>query len=336
MANCRWSLRSSVLHRGAPPWRLGMRLTVKVFSTRVPGITPNMARYQTDRRDGGNEGAGITFIVPCLDEEPEILVLTVRRLRETAIAANWDHEIIVVDDASRRRSYDEAALGGARLVRHTVTRGYGAALSTGLRKARFPWIGIIDADGTYPVERFGEMLGLTRDFEMIVGARGWGYIHWLRRIPKRCLTWLASFLADYPIPDLNSGMRVFRREIYDEHRRIYPDRFSFSSTLTMVSLTSGFETRFLDIEYFERVGRSSIHPLKDPFRFGYQLLRLSLYFRPLRFFIPLSAVIGALAVARGLRDLSLNNHFGGLTLVLFFMAFQVFFFGLIAEIINKK
>jgi hypothetical protein len=104
----------------------------------------------------------------------------------------------------------------------------------------------------------------------------------------------------------------------------------------MVSLTSGYETCFLGIGYAKRVGRSSIHPLKDPLRFGYQLLRLSLYFRPLRFFVPLSGLIGLLAVARGLRDLMLNNHFGGLTLVLFFMAFQVFFFGLIAEIINKK
>jgi glycosyltransferase involved in cell wall biosynthesis len=295
-----------------------------------------MALNETERPDGGSEGRGVSFIVPCLNEAPEVLQRTVSRLRGTAAAAGWACEVIVVDDASDRASYDGSTLGGATLLRHKANRGYGAALSTGLRNARHAWIGIIDADGTYPVERFGEMLRLTPEFQMVVGARGWRDIHWLRRIPKRCLTGLASFLADKAIPDLNSGMRVFHRGIYDDHRRIYPDRFSFSSTLTMVALTSGYEVCFLGIEYFERVGRSSIHPLKDPVRFGYQLLRLSLYFRPLRFFIPLSAIIGALAVARGLRDLSLNNHFGGLTLVLFFMAFQVFFFGLIAEIINKK
>ena len=295
-----------------------------------------MAPDQPDRRDAGDESHGVTFIVPCFDEEPEVLLRIVARLGETAAAAQWAHEIIVVDDGSTRRAYDEAALGGARLVRHKENHGYGASLSTGLRHAKFPWIGIIDADGTYPVERFAEMLRLTNDYQMIIGARRWDDIHWLRRIPKRCLTRLASFLADHAIPDLNSGMRVFNREIYDGHRRIYPDRFSFSSTLTMVSLTSGYETCFIEIDYRERVGRSSIHPVKDPLRFGYQLTRLSLYFRPLRFFVPLSGLIGVLAVARGLRDLMLNDHFGGLTLVLFFMAFQVFFFGLIAEIINKK
>ncbi len=295
-----------------------------------------MARDQPDRQDASDEGREVTFIVPCFNEEPEVLRRTVSRLKEAAGEAQWTCEVIVVDDASTRYHYDEAAQEGVRLVRHKENRGYGAALATGLRSARFWWIGIVDADGTYPVERFGEMLRLTVDYQMIIGTRAWRDIHWIRRIPKRALTCLASFLADHAIPDLNSGMRIFRREIYDGFRRIYPDRFSFSSTLTMVSLTNGYETCFVDINYFERIGRSSIHPLKDPVRFGYQLLRLSLYFRPLRFFAPLSLLIGLSAVARGLRDLVLNNHFGGFTLVLFFMAFQVFFFGLIAEIINKK
>jgi glycosyltransferase involved in cell wall biosynthesis len=295
-----------------------------------------MPSNQSERQDGGIERRGVSFIIPCFNEDPEVLSLTVARVAGAAAAAQWEHEVIVVDDASGRAAYDEAGLAGARLVRHRVNRGYGASLATGLRHARFPWIGIIDADGTYPAEKFREMLGLTPDYQMIIGARSWDDIHWLRRIPKRCLTLLAGFLASHSIPDLNSGMRIFNRGIYDSHWRVFPDRFSFSSTLTMVSLTYGYEVCFMGIDYFKRVGRSSIHPLKDPVRFGYQLLRLSLYFRPLRFFLPLSFLVGALAVARGLRDLMLNDHFGGLTLVLFFMAFQVFFFGLIAEIINKK
>jgi glycosyltransferase involved in cell wall biosynthesis len=295
-----------------------------------------MTSNQTGCREAPHQAQGVTFIIPCFNEEPATLARTLERLREGANVSGWAHEILVVDDASTRFAYNEGDLGGGRLIRHKKNRGYGAALSTGLRHATFEWIGIIDADGTYPGEKFAEMLRLAEEYDMIIGARPWGQINWLRRIPKRFLTWLASFLADFPIPDLNSGMRLFRRKIYDDKRRLYPERFSFSSTLTMVSLTGDYETCFLDIEYLERVGRSSIHPLKDPLRFGYQLLRLSLYFRPLRFFIPLAGVIGVLAVARGLRDLSLTNHFGGLTLVLVFMAFQVFFFGLIAEVISKK
>ena len=147
---------------------------------------------------------------------------------------------------------------------------------------------------------------------------------------------LVSFLADYQIPDLNSGMRLFKKEIVEKYLRIFPMGFSFTSTLTMICLTNIYDLKFVDIPYYQRVDNSHISPLKDTARFFSQILRLALYFRPLRFFMPLTGVIATCAVLRGIRDIWVTNHFGGLTLVLFFMAFQVFFFGLIAEIINKK
>jgi glycosyltransferase involved in cell wall biosynthesis len=294
-----------------------------------------MASTLTER-GAADEPHGVSFVIPCFNEHPDVLLAAVDRVMKSGADAGWEHEVIVVDDGSSKFSYEATALGGARLVRHRVNRGYGASLATGIRSARFPWIGIIDADGTYPAGRFPEMLALTTDYQMIIGARNWDDIAFLRRIPKRILTWLAGYLANHSIPDLNSGMRIFHRDLYDSYRRIYPDRFSFSSTLTMVGLTGLYEVKFLPIDYFKRQGSSTIHPIKDPIRFGYQLLRLTLYFRPLRIFLPLSGLIGILACARGYRDYMLNDHFGGLTLVLCFMSFQVFFFGLIAEIINKK
>src|ERR1700690_3634977 len=131
-------------------------------------MEPNPSDPSNDRVvDLGSRG--ISFIVPCFNEQPEVLLKTVVRLREAASAAGWAHEIIVVDDASTACAYDAASLPGAALLRHRTNRGYGASLATGLRQAKFPWIGIVDADGTYPVERFAEMLRLTGDYQMIVG-----------------------------------------------------------------------------------------------------------------------------------------------------------------------
>ena len=265
-----------------------------------------------------------------------MLAITTARIRAAGLASGIAFEIIVVDDSSTKYQYGDSDANGAIIVRHRINRGYGSALATGIKHATYRWIGIVDADSTYPIESFREMLSLMPKYQMVIGARSWKDINWLRRVPKRVLTSLASFLACRKIPDLNSGMRVFDREIYERFPRIYPERFSFSSTLTMVSLTNAYDVCFLDIHYFQRRGKSSIHPIKDPIRFSYQLLRLSLYFRPLRFFIPLGLIVGALASGRGLRDLLVVQHFGGLTIMLFFMTFQIFLFGLIAEIINKK
>ena len=171
---------------------------------------------------------------------------------------------------------------------------------------------------------------------MVIGARRWKEISPLRRPAKMVLTAVASYLSNHKIPDLNSGMRVFHRRIYDENWRIYPEKFSFSSTLTMAALTHLHDVKFETIKYKKRIGTSFISPVRDTLRFFYQLMRLSLYFRPLRVFIPLSGVLTILALSRGIRDYLLTGALGGVTLILFFMAFQVFFFGLIAEIINKK
>src|SRR5271165_2652249 len=105
-----------------------------------------MAPKQQSHQNADDESRGVTFIVPCFNEQPDLLLRTVTRLRETATAAQWKHEIIIVDDSSNRYVYDKTVLGDAQLVRHKENRGYGAALSTGLRFARFLWIGIIDAD----------------------------------------------------------------------------------------------------------------------------------------------------------------------------------------------
>lgn len=280
----------------------------------------------------------ISFVIPCYNESEQVIHQIIVKLH--ILAAQHpevaSYEVILVDDGSTRTDFKVLPAGQFRLIQHKRNRGYGASLKTGIKHARYEWIGILDGDNTYRIEDFALLLPDTRDFDMVIGARPWEQIEWVRRPAKRLITWFASYLADYRIPDLNSGMRLFRRELVENHRRIYPDKFSFSSTLTMVGLTQLYEVKFRKIRYDERVGRSNIHPIKDPARFVTQLFRLAMYFRPLRIFIPLSALLFVLAIARGTRDVYLTNSFGGLALVLFFMSFQVFFFGLIAEIINKK
>lgn len=279
----------------------------------------------------------LTFIIPCYNEDPEVLVSTVRRIEESMERAELTtFSILVVNDGSKRYDYSNVKQDTFRIIDHQFNKGYGASLKTGIAAATTSWVAIVDADGTYPVERFPELIAAARDCDMVVGARSWKDISWIRRPAKKAITRLASYIAGAKIPDLNSGMRVFKRELVDEYLRIYPNQFSFSSTLTMVGLTNLFYVKFVPIDYYKRIGQSSIHPIKDTMRFVTQLLRLSLYFSPLRLFVPLSLAVGLLALARGMRDILLVNHIGGLALVLTFMAFQIFFFGLIAEIINKK
>lgn len=277
----------------------------------------------------------ITIIVPCYNEEPGVLRQTLDDLGVSVSGEDVAYEIIVVDDGSSTPVELPEETGHLRLIRHKKNKGYGSALKTGIRHATFTWIGITDADGTYPNLQFNELFRFAESNDMVIGARAWENIPRIRRLPKKILTWFSSFLADTHIPDLNSGMRIFRKRLALDFWHLYPTGFSFTSTLTIGAITNDADVHFHPVDYYERVGISSIHPMRDTIRFFSLVTRLSLYFKPKKFFVPLSLICLFIALARGWRDFATTGSFGGLTLILFFAAFQIFFFGLLAEIINK-
>jgi glycosyltransferase involved in cell wall biosynthesis len=278
-----------------------------------------------------------SFIIPCHHEAASAITGTVE-----AIVASMEslpevaYEIIMVNDGDWPDALP--AFSDARIswLNHDKNRGYGASLMSGIMRSQYDWIGIIDADGTYPAGHFKRFFEFTNEYDMIVGKRNLSDIPFIKRFPKYLLQTVASFITSEAIPDLNSGMRLFKKEIVIKYIKLFPKRFSFTTTLTMICSTNFYKVRLIDIPYYKRIGKSGIRPIKDTTHFFSLVFRLALYFKPLRVFVPLSALVAAGAIARGVRDVIADNHFGGLTLVLFFMAFQIFFFGLIAEIINKK
>lgn len=278
---------------------------------------------------------GISFVIPCYREPADVVRKTVQELL-LAVQEMIPLEIIVVNDGNNPEVFPEFAQQNVLTLHHEHNLGYGSSLMTGIDEARYEWIGIVDADGTYPVAHFKRFIEFGDKFDMVVGSRRIHNMPRLRRLPKFLLLKLAGYMADQKIPDLNSGMRIFRKRIVMSYRRLFPKRFSFTTTITMICLTNFYKVRFLDIPYYSRIGASAINPIADTVKFFSLVLRLALYFKPMRFFIPLSSVTFLAAGGRAIRDIIAVDHFGGLTLVLFFMAFQIFFFGLLAEIINKK
>lgn len=276
----------------------------------------------------------ITIIIPCYNEEVDILQNTIKELGDSVGDTADVYEILVVDDGSKT-NYDLKLPENVKLLKHSVNMGYGAALKTGIKNASYNWIGITDADGTYPNNEFHKLFEYTDKYDMVIGARKWGHISAIRRFPKKILTRFASFLSGVEIKDLNSGMRVFKKDLALKFWHLYPNGFSFTSTITMGTITNDIEIKYHEIDYFKRVGKSSIHPIRDTIRFFMLVTRLALYFNPKKFFIPVSFVFLFLAFLRGMRDYHVTGGLGGLSLILAFLSFQIFFFGILAEIINK-
>lgn len=177
------------------------------------------------------------------------------------------YEVVVVDDGSTDDTAEVVArYPRARLVSHEQNEGVGAARKTGMEAAGGDIIVTTDGDGTYPNHEIPRMLDAMTGNDMVVGARvrEAGTWPWLRAPAKAFIRTLASYLTGARIPDLNSGLRCFRKSIAEQYVPLLPDGHSSESTITIAFLTGGYRVAFLPIDYYpRRSGRSSFHPIRD-------------------------------------------------------------------------
>jgi glycosyltransferase involved in cell wall biosynthesis len=281
-----------------------------------------------------------TIIIPVYNEARAIADTITRIQAICAQVLGYEFEIICVNDGSSDPTAEIlAGLKGIMVLTHDGNRGYGAALRTGLDYCTREWVFITDADGTYPLEDLVQLLQCAESgFDMVVGNREGAGISRspFRRLVRWILRKMVHGLTGVMVPDLNSGMRVFRKSLYSEFRHLLPVGFSFTTTLTVASLYSGRRVRYIPIDYQQRIGKSNIKPLKDFFGFVILIVRLASYFEPLRFFLPAAFALFALGVLRAIRDLIVVNQFGALSVILLLTAFQIFALGVIADVIVRR
>lgn len=279
----------------------------------------------------------VDVIVPVYNEPVDTVIRTVSSVHD-AFAGNGGVRVIVVDDGSDHQ-YDYSVVGDleyVRLLRHESNRGYGASLKSGVRAGTAPWIAIADADGTYPVERLPEFMAKRGQCDMVIGARIGDVreIPLLRRFPKKMLNVFASYMAGSSIPDLNSGLRIFTRELCEAYWSLLPNGYSFTSTLTMGATLSGRGVLYEPIDYYKRVGVSSIRPIRDTFRFFTIVSRLGLFFAPLKIFAPVAAVLLLVGAVKGFAiDYPTQGYVGNASVAALIAGLQIFMMGLLGELI---
>jgi len=285
---------------------------------------------------------GLSLILPVYNEVQAIRMVLEKLL--TVLDGIEDPvELIVVDDGSTDGTAAVLESFSDRITtyRHATNRGYGAALKTGIRHAMYTLAAITDADGTYPVERIPELVEvcIRGNLDMVVGARVGKDIKipLIRKPAKWCIAKLANYLAGIKIPDVNSGLRIMKKEVIDRFMYILPDGFSFTSTITLAVLANGFTVEYIPIDYFHRQGKSKIKPVQDTLNFIQLIIRTVLYFNPLRVFVPLSflLVVFAFTILFGswlLLGRAMDVTFG----VILMTAVMVLAIGMLADLINKK
>lgn len=285
----------------------------------------------------------LSIIVPIYNEE-EGLTQTVREIEENLENGALDAELILVNDGSNSKTTDilkKINHSFVTILHHKTNRGYGAALKTGLSHAKHEFVAITDADGTYPNGRIAELFQRAKDqnLDMVVGARKGDNVSipWLRRIPKWFIGKLANYVARRSIPDLNSGLRIMRKEVVEKYLPVLPDGFSFTSTITLAMLVNGYAVDYVNIDYHKRKGRSKIKPIQDTLNFLQLILRTTIYFDPLRVFVPLGLILWAGALIVIFLGITMLDRIPDVTVAILALGgIQVICLGLVADLINRK
>jgi glycosyltransferase involved in cell wall biosynthesis len=272
----------------------------------------------------------VAVVIPAYNEVGAVAA-TVREVDATLRARNLRFEILVVDDGSTDGTAEAASTAPCRVLRQPRNRGYGAALKRGIAEARAPLICITDADGTYPPSEIPALVDDAKKADMAVGARVKpnAAIPLVRRPAKKFIARLAAYLAGRPIPDLNSGLRVFRRRRALQFARILPDGFSFTTTITLAHLCNGLDVSYRPIDYLKRVGNSKIRP-RHAYDFTLLILRTIVLFNPLKVFLPVGAALFALGSIKFVYDCFLGNLSESAVMALV-SAILIWCFGLLAD-----
>jgi len=234
----------------------------------------------------------LSVIIPALNEETAILQ-TIESIRSSLCEHMIEHEIIVINDGSSDHTEKIAKSilhsPDGRVIRHPEPGGYGLSLKEGIKAARYDIIAITDADGTYPNEKIPELYKelVEKGYDMVVGARrGPEYQGTFLKMPaRRLFLWLSEYAAGRKIDDINSGLRVFRKELVFRHMHTVSNGFSFTTTITLAALLNGYFVKYIPIDYYKRIGKSHIRYWRDSLRSLQIIVENILYYNPLKLFL---------------------------------------------------
>lgn len=262
-----------------------------------------------------------------MDESASIAEV-VSRLRA---AADWG-EILVIDDGSTDGTGTAAANAGATVIRHPYSKGNGAAVKAGIRRATGEFILIIDGDGQHPPEDAMRIASRLGEYDLVIGARAASTQATAgRRAGNAVLNCLAGYLAGRTIPDLTSGFRGARAECLREFIHLLPNGFSAPTTTTLAFIRAGYNVAFEQIDARRRVGASHIRFARDGAKFFLILLKIITIFSPLRIFVPVSAVSFLAGALYGLWTVANSGRIANGAVILIMFAVIVFLVGLVSE-----
>ena len=274
------------------------------------------------------EKTEVSIIIPAYNEAQ-----TIGDVVAKIMSLYPDFEIIVVNDGSTDDTGAVAKAAGALVYSHPHNIGNGAAVKSGIRFASGKILVFMDGDGQHEPKEIATLLKYIPEFEMVVGARPKGYqASWGRGLANKIYNWLASYVANFPVQDLTSGFRAVKSEIARNFLYLFPNTYSYPTTITLSVLRSGRSVKYVPINTQRRKkGKSKIKVFRDGIRFFLIIARICTLYSPFRIFLPISIVMFLLGLSYYIYTFLVWGRFTNMSALLFTTSILIFMMGLISE-----
>ncbi|MDA0635367.1 glycosyltransferase family 2 protein [Nonomuraea sp. MCN248] len=288
----------------------------------------------------------VTIVLPCYNEQDHVID-EVDRITRAMDSSGYTYELVAVDDCSSDETLDRLKQA-APLYPHLRIRafhrngGSGTVRRIGTQEARGEIVVWTDADMTYPNERIPELVQILekdQTIDQVVGARtSEEGSHKLLRVPaKWVIRKVAEMLAGQKIPDLNSGLRAFRKSVARPYLRLLPPGFSCVTTITLSFLSNQHDIYYLPIDYAKRAGKSKFSFVSDAYRYILQVLRMIMYFNPLKVLMPPALWLVGIGFAKGVWDMIQHPfYFPANTVMIFLSGMLIGSVALLADLIVRS
>lgn len=225
----------------------------------------------------------VSIIIPVFNEETNI-ASECNIIKQSMDKSNYPYEIIVVNDGSTDNSAGILnSLPFIRLICLKNRKGNGYARRIGTMNALGNIIVWTDCDLSYPNYIIPKMIAEMKDknYEQIVGLRRneTGPYKHLRFIAKWIIKKIASVLTAVDIPDLNSGLRIFKKNVGVKYLHLLPNGFSCMATMTLAFICNGNSIGYFPIIYSLRKGATKFHFFWDTIKYFIQVIKIILHCR---------------------------------------------------------
>ncbi|TSC88472.1 MAG: Glycosyl transferase family protein [Microgenomates group bacterium Gr01-1014_5] len=198
----------------------------------------------------------ISVFFPCYNDEKVIVTLVEKAINNLKkVASDW--EVIVIDDASSDNSREVLTQAAKKyrelkLIFHPKNRGYGGALKSGFKTAKYDLVFYTDGDGQYDVNELPLLVSLmTRDVNFINGIKMerqdaqhrifFGNLH---KFFNRWLFWL-------PVYDVDCDFRLIRKSLLDKIK-LNSNSGSICIELVKKAQRAGAKFREVSVHHYER------------------------------------------------------------------------------------